>query len=466
MLVGALEENILTMLCFSEAHAAALSLMVAPDLFSTRTYRRVATKAIDYLTSYHKPPGVHLRDLLEDDLRRGDDGKLLGHVLDAMDTLAPQLQATYVLDELGKFIETRKLMTALETATDAAASGDLEKAREALFQSDLGSQKASPGLFLHDTTNVLKFLEENNELEYFPSGIKALDERRIRPFRKQLFLIIGAKKIGKSLWLIEVGKQAIMNKKSVLHISLENSEELTAKRYTQACFGYTVGKAENLRVPVFKRDQLGRFSGLDWNTLTPEVLNLANKGAAIKKLNQLKNKPRLLIKEFPTGTLTIGQLNAYLDALERQEKFKPDLILLDSVNKMSIRSDQIRTDLGRIAIQLRGIAVARNIAIVTPTHSNRAGDMAKWVSGAAHVGEDYSLLGTADTVCTISRTPAEKQHGLARILVDAARDAEDKFNVMITQNYATCQFCLDSVYMSKHLEEEVSKLSGEDKTDD
>ena len=128
---------------------------------------------------------------------------------------------------------------------------------------------------------------------------------------------------------------------------------------------------------------------------------------------------------------------------------------------MALNSDKIRTDLGQLAIKLRGVAVSRNVAIVTTTHSNRAGDSAKVVSGAQHVGEDYSLTGTADTVCTISRTKQEREAGRARIFVDAARNAEDKWLAMISQNFATGQFAIDSVFMNKHVDQEVERLDAE-----
>lgn len=463
MLQGSLEDNVLTTLCWSEEHASALSIQLNPEIFSTRAYRKIAEKAFDHLTSYHSPIGIHLRDVLEAELRRSDEGKLLGRIIDDMDALRADLQPVYVLNELARFIASRKLSMALDDAADALQAGDLEAAERAIYQRDT-VQASSPGIWLHDAEAMLAFLNQN-EGDYFPSGIEVLDQRGIRPQRKQEFVIIGPKKSGKSLWCTEIGKQAILHRKSVLHITLENSEDLTAKRYCQAMFAMTSIKAETIRVPVFKKDQLGRFTNIDFDVRNAEALTLETKAAVARKLGAFKQRSRLLIKEFPTGTLTIAQLNAYLDSLSRTENFRPDLVIIDSGNKMAIRSDHIRTDMGQIFIQLRGIAVARNLAMVVPTHSNRSGDMARVVSGAAHVGEDYSILGTADTICTISKTAAERERGLARVLVDAARDAEDKWIALITQNYATGQFCIDSTYLSKHVEEEVTRVAGTEQED-
>ena len=459
MLAGSLEDNILTLLVHSAEHAANIAIQIAPELFSTPKYRTIAQKAGDYLLVYGKPPGVHMRDLLETELTRGDDGKIFARHCDDMDALIPDLNAQYVLDGLAHFIASRKLAQAIEDADEHLRAGDLEGAERALYQRDT-AQASSPGIWLHDAEAMLKWMNVS-ESDYFTSGIDALDVRGVRPARGELFLIIGAKKIGKSWWAIELGKQNIQRKKKVLHITLENSEDVTAKRYIQALYAMTASKSETVRYPIFKRDQLGRFTTIDYDQRVAEGITAETAPRIAKKLRGLKTRSRLLMKQFPTGSLTIPQLTAYLDQLARNENFRPDLLVLDSINRMSVNSDKIRTDLGQLAIKLRGVAVSRNIAIVTTTHSNRAGDSAKVVSGAQHVGEDYSLTGTADTVCTISRTKQERENGRARIFVDASRNAEDKWLAMISQNFMTGQFAIDSVYMAKHVEQEIERLDNE-----
>ena len=461
-LQGSLEENILTTLCWSAEHASALTLELSPDLFSTRPYRRIAEVAFTYISEFARPPAAHLRDILEADLRRGEAGILLNHTLDAMETLFPELHPPYVLAELARFITVRKLALTIENASDALHAGDLEGAERALYQRDvaLGS---SPGIWLHDAESMLRFLNEVDD-DFFPSGIEILDQRRVRPKRKTMFLIIGAKKSGKSWWLVEIGKQSMMHRKTVLHITLENGEEITAKRYVQALFAMTQSKSETIRVPIFKKDSMGRATAFDFDVRTPMHLSLDTRNIVAQRLTALKNRPRLLIKEFPTGSLTIPQLNAYLDTLARQENFKPDMLIIDYPDLMSMRSDNLRIDTSQIFKQLRGIAVARNLAIATVTQANRSGDQSRLVS-SSHVAEDFTKTQTADIVCTLSRTSAERQIGLARVLVDAARDTEDKWISMITQNYTTGQFCIDSCYMSKHLSDEVDRFAGDSQDD-
>lgn len=458
-LKGNLEENVLTLLVQFDQYASVLLIQLSPDLFSTRQYRKIAEKAFAHIEQYGKAPGAHMRDLLEPDLRRGEEGILLGRILDDIDALAAALQPEYVLEQLDRFVSLRKIAQAVERAADAVAAGDVEGAQEAMHTSDR-RPIGSPGIWLSDPDQMLGFMRERED-DYFTSGIDELDRRGIRPARKEVFLFLGSKKVGKTWALIQCARLNLFHRRSVLHLTLEMSEEKTAQRYVQSLFAMTTDGAATVRVPIFKKDQLGRATSIDHDVLNPEHLRPEIRSQVAKRLGGLKGKPRLKIKEFPTSSLTIAQLNAYLDYLDRTEDFRPDLLVLDYAKIMWVDMKNMRLSYGHNMEQLRGVAVSRNMAIVTAWQGNRETDQAKTVTSGM-ISEDWSLAGTVDTLVTISRTVSEKQIGLARLLVDAARNAADKYLVMISQSYATGQFCIDSVYMNKYIESEIKRLGGEE----
>ncbi len=455
---SSLEDNVLCLLATSDQHAATLAIRLKSEWFSSQAYRKIAAAALEYISRYRRAPGAHLRDLLEQQTRRGDEGKLMLRVLAAIDDLAPKLQPDFVMQELERFIEFRKFASAMDRASDALMDGDLTKARTLLWEAT-PTEDTKEGIWLHDPDAMMRFMVDNEE-DYFPLGIDALDSRGVHPTRKTLTMFIAPPKRGKSWFLIHVGKSALLNKRSVLHITLENSEELTAQRYIQSLFAMTKHQTKTIRVPVMKRDSLGRFVRWDFDEITSTALTPSNRASLVRKLRSLKRRPPLLIKEFPTGTLTITQLNLYLDALEKNHNFKPDLLIVDYPDLMATDSSKLRVDLGVIFKNLRGVVVQRNMAGVVVTQGNRASADSKVVRSTM-VAEDYSKIATADTVLTYSQTPAEKRHGIARLMVDASRSEEDKFVVMISQSYASGQFCLDSTYMSKAVEEDSQRMTGE-----
>ena len=73
------------------------------------------------------------------------------------------------------------------------------------------------------------------------------------------------------------------------------------------------------------------------------------------RLSSLKHRLRLLIKEFPSGTLTIPHLCAFFDELALQHSFKLSLVILDYPKLMKLDSQNIRIDLGQTLVMLRGL---------------------------------------------------------------------------------------------------------------
>ncbi len=192
----------------------------------------------------------------------------------------------------------------------------------------------------------------------------------------------------------------------------------------------------------------------------PEHIGAHSKRWITRRLSNMKAKPRLLIKEFPTFSLTIAQLNAYLDMLDRKFNFRPDVLIIDYPDLMAIKSTEKRIEIGNHFAALRGICQRRKMAGITVTQVNRKGADATLVT-ATHVAEDWSKIATCDNILTFNRTKHEKRLGLARVLVAAARDAEDGYVALIAQNYKTGQFCLDSIYHSAEDEGLIANATGE-----
>lgn len=457
---GSLEENVLCALCYNVECAAELMLMITPDMFSMPGNRRIAAQAMDYISKYGQPPGKHLYDLFSDEVRRQDNsGKAFRETFAAIDELAMHLQPKYVLDVLSTFIETARVRALLSSASVALESGDVEGAKLALTAKEV-QVAFSHGIWLHKPEDMLRFLLREVDEDLYSSGIDELDKRRVRPTRKTLMVLIAPPKGGKSWYLINQAKKNLARRKSVLHITCENSEELTAKRYIMALYAMSTHQLNNVRLLRFDRVEGGGVSfHYDILDEDPTVIEESQRGPLTARLSQLDKRPRLLIKEFASGTLTVPMILAYLDMLERSEGFVPDLLIVDYPKMMRIDMRNYRLDLGRIMIDLRGIAVTRNIAVSTVMQGSRDSKTAHVVSSRM-IAEDYSVIGTADTILTYSQTPEEKNIGLARILVDATRDAPDSFIAMVSQAYDIGQFCIDSVYMTKHLESEFERAIG------
>jgi hypothetical protein len=111
--------------------------------------------------------------------------------------------------------------------------------------------------------------------------------------------------------------------------------------------------------------------------------------------------------------------------------------------------------------ELRGIAVERNIAVGIVSQSNRAGSKVKKLT-EANIGEDFSKIQTTDTAFFYNQTDQELKLGLARIEVAKTRNEAGHFEVLISQNYNTGQFCLDSSMVDRQYQQNMKKREPED----
>lgn len=461
MLGGSLEENVLTALVHSNILAPHIALTVKATDFSVQVYRKIATAALDYLERYRRPARMHIVDLLADDIKRGPDGEFLGDVLQQMQRLAPNLNEEYVRDSLDRFIDTQRLIIAVNSASDLLHNGNLEQAREILRAPNLLMPKDTPGVWLHDPDKWLGFLREGEEAELFSSGIDVLDEHEVRPRRGELYAFLAASGMGKSWFLINIGKHNLLgdrSRKQVLHLTLENSLDTTLQRYTQCLLALTQHEQKQLDRHVFEdRGDPDRVHRTRTGSYVFESIRALDRDELARRLHPFHARGQLLVKHFPTSTLTFGMLNAFLDSLEQTEGFKPDLILLDYMTMMGgLDTRNLRLSIGQLGRNLRGLAEIRDCAIVTALQANRGAAGKRRVWGNM-IAEDWSIHGTADTFVTYSQTPWERRTGIARILVDKARNAVDKWWCYIEQAYEIGQFCTDSAYMHKQLIEQLSE---------
>lgn len=451
----AIEEGVLSLLCFNDEQAVKLALKVTDEhLFTNRTNQLIAQKALDYIKKYSKAPKQAIEYLLEPDLVKGEGGKLLRQELDIL--VKNQVDPVFINSELDNFIERQKLTNTLQTSLELLQQGDLDKAKERIHQaSSIPVTDGNSGIWMKDSSQALSFFEIDENAEFFSSGVDILDQRKVRPERKTLTLLIAAKGKGKSHFLVQVGKTALQHHKKVLHITLEMSDKKTARRYIQSIFSLTRDQVSQIRVPYFTKDQ-NNVTQINFRDLQRD--SLFNKRDNIREImDRWKSCPPWLVKEFPTGALSVQHLSMFMDGLEKEKGFKPDILIIDYADLMNIDRESLRIDTGRLYIELRGLAVSRNFALVTASQGNRESDDAKLV-GKRNVAEDWSKVCTADTVLTYSQTPQERTLGLARILTAAAREAEDQFQVLISQNYKLCQFCLDSVLMTFDLSNQISAI--------
>ena len=465
-LATSLQEQFLVVLAWHDMESGIISGVVTAELFDGLN-QEIASRLITFRRDYGKAPGEGIFSLF-DDLAEQESWPvykgILSRILDNRDRISPGL----VVDRVASFVRRQTLKSnVVEAVRILQASDDdesLDQVEELLRQRTELAGFGDVGSGLWDLEAAWP---ENKEIDSVRTGIPQIDFRDLGPRRGQLHLLIAAAKVGKSFWGVHLAKQAaVLQGKSVVYITLEISKEDILRRLHRSMFG--IGKrgddAES-RVIRFRR----RESKIQMEK-DRVAADMAEDDPAFRSNLEIKKQAldtfpysgrfKILVKEFPGGTLTPSGLAAYLDMAEAAGYPRPDLVILDYADLMRIGADNYRIEIERLFVDLRGLAQERNFALATMSQANRTGAKASQVS-THHVAEAWGKVATADTVFTLSRTEAEAGLGLARLSVAASRVDADGVRVFISQDYSRAQFLVDSAPATQSLISEIEEFSVE-----
>lgn len=471
-LTQSLQESVLTLLAIDDEQGAIAANLIDTELFEP-PLDDIAHRAIEYRRRFHKAPGLsHVDDLFDEIISdpKNKKQRIYQQILGAIVEQAKGLNAPYVLSRLHEFMRQQELKAAVLEAAQRYTQGgdDLVPAVEGILHKALKfkHEPLDAGTFLNDKKRSLAFLTNPSAFSY-ALGIPELDRRQIGPTIGQALAFTAPKGRGKTWLCIHASIMAVLQNARVVHISLEMSEEELMQRYMQRLFAVSK-RRDKYQYTTFELDDLNRVVGFDLEKRKPE-LHLQDERIIrklSKKLDQFGSRfGRLIVKQFPTSSLTMGQLEAYLDNLELSCKFTPTVLVLDYPKLMGLdRRQELRLALGLRLEELRGLCIRRNMAGIFPLQGNRESEGVKLITGQ-HVGEDYSLGQTADVHLTYNQTPFEHKLNLARLYVDKARGDDDKFTILLTQNYTTGQFVTGSAYMPNDYFEKVKTQAGGDSDD-
>lgn len=466
-LTTSLQESVLTLICCDDRRGAIAANQIDVELFEP-PYDDIAQRAISYRKRFKKPPGLaHLDDLFDHIL--GDPKSKRHHVykqvLQGISAQSQNLNAEYVLSRVQDFQERQSLKVAVLDAAEAYKRGgdDLVTNVRTILNDALKFREDTndSGIFLGDRKQVLRVLTNPRRTSY-RLGIKELDRLGLGPTQGEVLAFMAPKGGGKTWFCIDAAVRLLQQQAKVVHISLEMSEERLVPRYMQRMFAISK-RNESFSVANLEVDDQGRVVGLKQRRARAR-LSLSDKNIYEKigaKLDRFGSRlSKLVVKEFPTSSLSIDQVEAYLDGLELTHGFTPDALIIDYPKLMKLpRNQEYRLAVGGNFESLRGMLIRRNLAGIFPIQSHREAESAKLITGQ-NIGEDYSMGQTADILITYNQTRAEHAAGLARLYVDKARNEEDKFAVLIAQNYKTGQFCRDSAWVPGNYWRSLKELTG------
>jgi len=330
--------------------------------------------AVDFIHSYH----TEYHSLPEPEKILAEGGITL--VLREMD----KASMDYSADEIEDFCKSQAIIQAIHQSSKIAGKAnkegkpDVGKIERLIRDSITVSLHRDIGLdYFEDPEQRLRNMKTRRNM--ISTGWEGIDYALYGGLnRKELTIFAGESGAGKSMTLLNLGRNFSAQKLNGVYFSLELSEEIIARRLDSMMSG--VGQQEIM-------DYIDQVS--------------------MSITTQKHDFGKFVFKEFPATTTTVNTIRAYLKELELSKAWIPDYIIIDYLDLMSPTE---KMDLGNLFIkdkyvseEMRNLAKEYDAIMVSASQLNRTAiDQDRHHQGMIAGG--ISKINTADNVITIKQT--------------------------------------------------------------
>lgn len=397
--------------------------LIKPEYFDSDVNATLVTVGLDHFAKYKQAID---KSTIAHVFKRAKDAKLIRDDLweDVKVGLRGALEASLsdrdlVINEISDFAKNRAMEKAILESAQLLAKRDYSKIKKLMSSALLVGAGGQTNSYDYWKEIANRTTERKDRLagvrlhDGIPTGIPEFDKLLYHKGwgRKELTVIMGAAKGGKSMSLGEFGKNASLLGYNVLLFSCEVAAKIIADR-----------------VDANVADMMIKIIG-DNPIKVQEAVERASARAGA-----------FIIEEYASGSLRQSEARRVIEHhLAQGVMF--DLIIVDYGDIMApeFRTNEKRDDLCQIFIDLRAIGFDYNAAMLTATQSNREGMKGSLIR-ATDVADDINKIRTADLVITINSNDAEKLAGETRILFAAARNSEDGFVLRVKGDRQKMQF--------------------------
>jgi replicative DNA helicase len=349
--------------------------------FSDRSGQWIWTAIKDGYSKHAKVPQIKvLAFKAQNDIRKDElFQEVIEHLREVSSNVSPA-DLESILPEIISSYNQQKILQTVDVLIEAAESGDMKKAQEALTDGAMGVNRRSDRTGSGGLVEIARrALVEQNAGDYVPTGLSWVD-KRIRGLGKgEVFLMSGITGIGKSVSTIQAGQAGMGANRRVLHVTTEMNREQVAYRY------------------------LSRFTGIPEQAIRERRMSRGQHQllAAWLDRNETRMNDLLRIEQVMPNSGTIADIQAALDELQRDSR-PADLVIIDSPDHLSSmrRYNNARDESTEVWWGVKAVA-ERGHAVWATTQINRG----KWENKLATpeaVADNYNKARIADAFFSIN----------------------------------------------------------------
>lgn len=238
--------------------------------------------------------------------------------------------------------------------------------------------------------------------------------------------------------------QALQAGNKVIHVTLEMTENEMIRRAMPALTGHP-RYSQTIKYSSFRKNNEGLFDIVQ-HEKEKEGINLDTIDYFQKKIKRLYRKGNIRIIR-PLDAIDVQWLETTLDNLFYYENYIPDVLVLDYADYMipdkGFRNNENRERLNNIWVGLRQLAIRKNIAIVTASHTAKV--TFETDIKTSHASEDIRKINNVTMAIGLNQTKKEKEMNIMRIGLMEIREGRGTMEqVVVTQCLDLGRPCLDS----------------------
>ncbi len=239
--------------------------------------------------------------------------------------------------------------------------------------------------FYGDYEKVIRELSIQNEV--IPTGWNFIDSKiggGLMKNGRALYLFLGPTNVGKSIFLGNVASNMAHRGLTTVLISLEMPEMMYAKRIS----------SHLSKIPI--------------NSIQDQTSTLET----FFKENVESHKRKLIIKEFPPKSVTVGGIKSYIESLVKAG-IKPEVLVIDYLGLIKSNDGDNSYSQGKAAAEeLRALSYYFNMPVVSAIQTNREGMENPSLDT---VSESLGVAFTADVVWSIHQEEGDQELGIIKV---------------------------------------------------
>jgi len=388
------QENLAKLILMDRAYSDQIGEVLETEYFETKYLKRFTNLIYQYKEKYEVHPSMNLMASLINTEMDKEDDLVIKQVRDFLIRIHsdPAVQGEeYIKDTALDFCKKQKLKEAIVKSVRLLEKSSFDEI------SDLINEALKLGQSNDFGYHYIKDFEKRFEIKVrspMTTGWKTFDDLMQGGLGAgELGVAMAGTGAGKSHSLVHLGAQALKEKKTVVHYTLELSETVVARRYDSCITGV---KLKDLN--VFKDNILEVVKDIEGT---------------------------LIVKEYPTRSISTTAIKNHLSKL-KMRGVEPDMIIVDYADLINPKKSygEKRHDLESIYEELRGIAQEHKCPIWTVSQTNRTGYNAELVTMES-ISEAFSKCFVADFIFTLSRTTEDKNNNTGRFFVAKNRFGPD-----------------------------------------